>query len=126
MSNTLGGIPISDNMYLKGVEQGPSVMTSQVRTMDGISYVSATPIEGGRALTLGSTTQNSATQGFWCLGVIREIKALEKLGQPVLLEYQGTSYNVLITGTSSLEQFDQRVALSDEKVYTGQINLIEV
>ena len=123
---TLGGIVISDNMYLGGVTQARQVVPQQLRTSEGISLLTVHATPGGRTLTLGTTNLNGATQGIWCQSNIDEIKDLEATNVPVVLNHNGDIYNVRIVDTSDFTQFFQNEPVSPNKKYTGKITMIEV
>ena len=122
---TLGGVAISANMYLDGLESQPRVSVEQVRTIDGTSVVRTTPLNLGRSLTLGTQNGSGATQGIWCLSHIQEIKALEQLAAPVVLDYNGDIYGVVIAGTS-FTPFHTWEPEGPNKKFTGTVTLIEV
>lgn len=124
MTITLGSIAINENMYLDGINNAQVVATNQYRTIDGLSVPLIKETPGGRALTLGSVV-DSSTMGIWCQNVVDEIKAIEALGQVLILDYHGDIYNVIITSV----EFDQLLKweeVSPTKKYTGVINMLEV
>ncbi len=123
---TLGGIVISDNMYLGGVTQAQQIAYQQVRTVEGLSKLTAVGLTGGRNLTLGTVSMNSSIQGVWCQSVIDQIKVLEKTNADCVLNYQGTIYNVRIIDTTDFTQMFQFEETSPDKKYTGSIKMIEV
>ena len=125
MTITLGGITISDNMYLDGLESQPQVSVEQVRTIDGTSVVRTKSLNLGGTFTLGTQTLSGAVQGIWCLSYIQQIKALEQLGAVVVLDYKGTQYNVVIEGTNFSPMFQWEPEGPDKK-FTGTVSLIEV
>ena len=125
MTITLGGLDISDNMYLSGLESAQLVSVEQLWTIDGNSVVRSKPLNGGRRLTLGSQNQSGVTQGIWCLEDIQQVQVLEQLAQSLVLSYRGTDYNVIITGTTfnPLHQFEVE---GPYKKFIGSISLTEV
>ncbi len=125
MTITLGGIDINNNMYLSGVESASLVSVEQLWTIDGNSVTRAKPLNGGRLFTLGTQNQSGSTQGIWCYEDIELVQALEQLAQGVVLNYRGTDYNVLISGTSftPLHQFEEE---GPYKKFLGTISLTEV
>ncbi len=125
MTITLGGLDISDNMYLEGFESALLVSVEQLRTIDGISIVKTKPTPGGRNLTLGTQSKSGATQGIWCSELIDQIKDLELASQVVSLDYRGTLYDVIITGTK-FTPFHQWELEGPYKKFTGSISLTEV
>jgi len=124
MTITLGGVTISDDMYLSGLEANSQVAVEQQRTIDGISFVRVKPAPGGRVFSLGTQSRGGATQGIWDWSVIEQIKTLELLAQSVILTYRGTSYTVYITGTdfTPLLQFEVE---GPTKKFTGTVSLLE-
>lgn len=120
-------IPISDNMYLEGVETATPVIYQQERTVDGgLPSLTIFGNPGGRVLTLGTVQMNGAVQGIWCQSDIDAIKIVQAAGNAVILNYHGTFYNVLITSTAGLKQMFQNEPITPDKKYLGPINLIEV
>lgn len=125
MTINLGGIVISDNMYLNGIESASQVAIEQMRTIEGVSVVRAHPTPGGRALTLGSQNLSGMTQGIWCSETIDQIKELELAAVSVSLDYRGDIYAVIITGTRFVPMYQFELE-GPYKKFTGTISLIEV
>lgn len=125
MTITLGGVDISNNMYLSGLESAPLVSVEQVRTIDGVSYVRSTPTPGGRTFTLGTQSKTGTVIGLWCSTVIDQVKVLESLADPVTLDYRGDIYEVIIVETS-FDPFHAFEVEGPNKKFTGTITLIEV
>jgi len=121
---TLGGVTISDNMVLLGVEQANSVTTEQIRAADGTPYVKLYDSPGGRALQLG-TSQIGKIQGIWYQSVLDELRAVQDLKTPVVLNYNGEVFTVYITDFSSIEPLFQNEKRGPCKRYIGLIDLIE-
>ncbi len=126
MTVTLGGIVISDNMYLGGVVESKQVVHQQVRTVEGNSLLRVTTTPGGRTLTLGTTNLDGATQGIWCQSKIEEIKVFEAAGTSIILNHHGDTYTVRIIDTSDFAQMFQFEPASPDKKFTGKITMIEV
>lgn len=124
MTITLGGVTISNNMYLDGRETRPSVAVEQVVTIDGTSIIRTRALNLGGHFTLGSQS-SGAVQGIWCLSNIKDIKALEQLAVAVVLDYHGTLYNVVIESTN-FSPFFQWEPEGPGKKFTGTVSLIEV
>lgn len=122
---TLGGVSISTNMYLSGLESASLVSVEQLRTIEGVSVVRAKPTPGGRTLTLGTQNKSGATQGIWCWEIIEQIKTLELSASAIELNYRGDVYSVIIAGTS-FAAFHQWEPEGPYKKFTGSITLIEV
>jgi hypothetical protein len=125
MAITLGGVTINDNMYLDGIEKAQLTQVEQLRTVDGNSIVRVKATPGGRTLTLGTQNRGGATQGIWFSQVIDQVKSLEALAQPVVLDYRGDTYNVLIVETDFVP-FLQYEPEGSCKKFTGSITLLEV
>lgn len=123
---TLGGITISDNMYLGGITQSQQIAYQQVRTVEGLSKLTTVSLTGGRNLTLGTVSMNSAIQGIWCQSVIDQLKDLEKTNIDCVLDFHGDTYNVRIIDTTDFTQMFQFEEVSPDKKYTGSIKMIEV
>lgn len=121
---TLGGVTISDDMYLSGLESSKMVSVDQRRTIDGVSFVRLKPMIGGRALSLGSQNGGGSIQGFWELSTIEQIKSLELQAQSVILDYRGTQYTVFIVGTD-FQPFLQFEIEGPTKKFTGSVSLLE-
>lgn len=124
MSITLGGITISDNMYLDGIENASLASLQSERTVDGLSLTAAKATPGGRLLTLGSVV-DSSIMGIWCQSVIDEIKAIEAVPQVIELNYHGDTYNVIIESVDFTQLFKFE-PVTENKKYTGQVTLKEV
>lgn len=122
---TLGGVSISDDMYLSGLESSRLVSVDQQRSIDGFSIIRIKPSVGGRSLTLGSQNRGNSLQGLWDKSTIDSIKSLELQAQPVILSYRGTDYTVYIVGTefTPMLQFELE---SPTKKFTGSVSLLEV
>ncbi len=123
MTITLGGITLSDNMYLSGLESAPRAAVSQKRTILGTSILTVSPLIGGRRFTIGSDSKG-ATRGIWCYHTIEAIKELENQGVAVVLDYRGDIYEVVIVGTS----FRPMILHEPEgpnKKFIGTISVIE-
>ncbi len=126
MTITLGSVTINSDMYLEGVEKANGVVTQQERTIDGVSYLTVVSNPGGRLLTLGTSQLGNAIQGFWCQDIIDALKILEDSGDAQTLDYHGTTYTVVITGMSGINQFLQWEEVGPNKKYIGVIQLTEV
>src|SRR6056297_2596890 len=97
---TLGGVQISDNMYLRGVTEHPQVAFQQERTVEGISKQIVVPTPGGRTLSLETQQLSGSIQGIWCQSVIDAVKELELTGGVYELDHHGAVYQVRIIDTS--------------------------
>lgn len=124
MTITLGGVTISDDMYLSGLESNSQVSVNQQRTIDGLSVVRVNSNPGGRIFTLGTQNRSGAIQGIWEWSVIDQIKDLELAAQSVILDYRGSQYTVYITGTN-FEPLLQFEVESSSKKFTGTVSLLE-
>lgn len=120
----LGGIEISDNMYLDGINDAALSASSQKRLLGGGSVVFIQPQIGGITFTLGSQTQKGI-QGIWCQNVIDLLKPIEALATAVILDYHGDLYDVVIKEMTFTPIF-QNQSESTNKIFTGTITLIEV
>lgn len=123
---TLAGISVSKNMHLLGVTQANQVAYQHTRTVEGVSKLLVKPTPGGRVMSISSSQIGNAVQGIWCQSVIDEIKAVEKLASPVLLDYYGDLYTVYIVDTTDFTQMFQFEPISPTKSYTGKVTIIEV
>lgn len=124
MSITLGGVTISDNMYLDGINNAALISAQQYRSIDGLSLVLSKKQSGGRTITLGSVV-DSSVMGIWCQSVVDAVKLLEGDNSVLVLDYHGDTYNVLITGMEFTQLFKFEPVTSNKK-YTGTITMIEV
>ena len=122
---TLGGVTISDNMYLDGVLDAPLSGSTQKRLLGGGSVVFIQPQIGGRKFTLGTINGSVGTQGLWCQQTIEDLKVFESNTQSIVLDYRGDLYDVVIT-KMQFTPFQQNQLESPTKPYTGTITLIEV
>jgi hypothetical protein len=122
---TLGGVVISDDMYLDGLDNASLASVEQLRTVDGNSIIRARPTPGGREITLGTQNRSGATQGIWCYSVIELVKQMELAALPVSLNYRGTLFEIIITG-ANFEPLLQFELEGPNKMFTGTISLIEV
>lgn len=124
---TLGGVTISDNMYLGGIVEAKQIAHKQERTVTaGLSVLKTAPTPGGRTITLESTNLGGSIQGIWCQRVIEQVKAVEASNLPVVLDHHGTTYNVQIVDTTQFQQMFSFEASGPDKKYTGKITTIEV
>lgn len=125
---TVGGVVVSDNMYLSGVTEAKQIAYEQNRTVEGVSKLRTVLTLGGRTLTLGTSREggSGSIQGIWCQSVIDELKALEQLNSTLVLDHHGTTYNVKIVDTSGFTQMFKYEPVSPGKAYTGKLTMIEV
>lgn len=120
MSVTLGGIVLSDHLYLDGLDKSPAVAISEpFRLLGGSSRTQIGPtLSGGRQLALLSEYHVTHAQ-------VASLKAIE--GTETSLVHPTGTYTVII---ASLElEPDELLADPDsasELYYSGTINLIEV
>jgi hypothetical protein len=115
---TLGGLALSADLVLNGLENAPDLAFSQRRTLAGVSVVQSAPVLSGRVLTLES-------DGHLTLAQVQAIKALAAAGQEVALVHSRGSFTVLIVGVSVEPVFES----SDPEAtlwHSGEITLIEV
>lgn len=122
----LDNMTINCDMYLKGAESGLQVLVQQDRDLDGDSHVIINKINKGGSFTLGSQSDGSAIQGLWTLDEIQALKVIEGNGQPVVLNYRGNIYNVIITSLSEPTPFEINKLETAEKRYTMLVNILEV
>lgn len=121
MAITLGGITLPDDLVLEGIENAAGVAMSTRRTLGGRRIVTMGPsLITGRDLALQSENHLTLPQ-------VTAIKALEALGQTVLLVHPRASINVIITGVE-VEPDTMLVnpANSTDQWWSGTINMIEV
>lgn len=123
---TLGGVLISDNMYLSGREIADSLLYDQKISIGGESSVRVLPLTGGRTFSLGTQNRDGATQGLWCKSTIDQIKALQSTGIPLILNYKGDMFDVHVISTADLVPFHQFEEESPTKKFVGKITLLEV
>lgn len=121
MTVSLGGIALSDDLVLQGIEEAPGIAMSARRTLGGRQIVQVGPsLAGGRVLSLQSENHLTLSQ-------ITAIKAIESTGQAVILVHHRGTFSVLITGT----EVDPDTLLANPDTATnqwwsGKINMIEV
>lgn len=123
---SLGGVVVNDNMYLGGLNSAPMVSSTQIRTIEGASFLMVKGNFGGRVLTLGTTNGSGSVMGIWCQDVLDDIIALEEAALPITLDYRGTSYDVVITGKSDFVPFILTEPEGPSKSFTGHFILTEV
>ena len=87
----LGGITLSDDLVLSGLEDAVPVVVNQRRTVEGISILTVGANVGGRLLKLSGDKHFTLTQ-------IVAIQGVAALGQPVLLSHHRGDFTVMITG----------------------------
>ncbi|MCA1807446.1 MAG: hypothetical protein LC687_06340, partial [Actinobacteria bacterium] len=113
-------------MYLEGVESAENIVYEQKRSLEGSSYLRTVALSGGRTLTLGTVSSSGSIMGLWYKKDVDDIKALELANAAVTLDYHGTTFTVKVVDTSNFEQFLHTEPVSDCKLYTGTITMIEV
>jgi len=123
---TLGGVTISDNMYLGGITEAKQVAHQQERTVEGVSKLRVVPTPGGRIITLESQNLNGSIQGIWCQSVIDEVKILEAANVAYTLDHHGTTYTVKIVDTTGFRPLFSFEPVTPNKKYTGKLITIEV
>lgn len=120
MTFSLGGLTLSDNLYLDGLDKAPAVGMSSRRTLGGRIVNQIGPqLIGGRSLQLQSELHITHAQE-------QSIKSMEAIGQPVTLVCPRGSYTVFISGIDLTP--DTQLANPDSATdlwYSGTINLIE-
>ena len=123
---TLGGVEISDNMYLGGVTEARQVAYQQEITVEGISKLRVMPTPGGRTITLETQQINGSIQGIWCQSVIDALKELEAANQTYILDHHGDEYYVKIVDTTGFRPMFSFEPVTPNKKYTGKLITIEV
>jgi len=116
-ATTLGGIALSPDLVLSGIEAANSWIYQPRRTLAGVSVVQAAPVVGGRSLTLVS-------EHHLDLAEVTAIKAVAALGQPVTLVHHRGTFTVYIVGVD----VDPAVDHSDpdgSEWQSGSITLLE-
>ena len=93
MSVTLGGVTLSDDLVLLGLETGGRVASSLRYTLGGVAVVQAVPLSGGRELVLQSENHLS-------LAEVQAVRDIEALAEPVTLVHHRGTFSVLNTGIS--------------------------
>lgn len=126
MTITLGGVLISSNMYLSGIETADTLIYDKKISLGGESDVRVLPLIGGRTLTLGTQNRDGATQGLWCKSTIDQIKAMQGTGIPLVLNYKGALFDVYVISTNDLVPFHQFEEESPTKKFVGKLTLLEV
>ena len=123
MTISLGGLTLSDHLYLDGIDNAPAVAYSARRTIGGRQVVQVGPLlVRGRTLSLQS-------EGHISHAEVASIKTMESLGLAVTLVHPRGTFSVLITGTE-LEP-DEFLSNPDSAAagsiwYSGTITMIEV
>ena len=119
MTVTLGGLTLSDNLVLDGLENSPAIAMSARRTLGGRMISTFGPsLTGGRSLSLQS--ENHLT-----LAQIISLKTFEASGAALTLSHPRGTFTVSITGIEV--EPDSMVVNPDGSIwYSGVINLIEV
>ena len=122
----IGGVAISDDMYLGGVTEASNSFYQQEFTVEGVSKLGVYPRTGGRQITLESQKNNGAIQGIWCQSTIDALKELEIAGDTVTLNHNGNLYSVKVVDTTGFSPLFQFEPVSPGKKYTGKLITIEV
>lgn len=123
---TLNGITINDSMYLDGVDSSRITVHEKKISIGGYSKIYSKKLIGGREFTLGTQNSSGPIQGIWLKSEIDAIKAVESLCSPVVLNYRGTQYNVIIADTSDFRPLHQFEIEGANKRFLGKITLMEV
>lgn len=118
MTVTLGGLVLSDELILSGLETAKNVVVSQRRSLAGRSITRIDPAPGGRTLTLSG-------ENHFTLGQITAIKELAATCQAVTLVHHRGTYHVKIIDTPVVPAIDYANP-SDDEWYSGEITMIEV
>ncbi len=122
MTVSLGGIVLSDDLVLEGLETARKVAYSSRRTLAGRHVLQVgPPLNGGRILSLQS--ENHITHAE-----LLAIKAVEAVGAVVTLVHHRGVFSVLITAIE-LEPDSSLANPADDSTdlwYSGTINLLEV
>lgn len=122
MTVSLGSVILSDHLILQGTEAAPGVSFSARRTLGGMMVVQLGPsLPSGRELALQSENHLSHAD-------VAAVKALEALGQPVVLVHPRATVSVLIVGVdvAADTEFVDPAAGGADPWYSGTINLLEV
>lgn len=123
---TLGGLTISDDMYLGGLTESNGMSVQQVRSVKGVSALRTFGKPGGRTLTLASSQANNSIQGIWCSWLIDDLKTLQNTQTPVTLTHDADTYTVVITETHEFQPLHKYEQQGPNKRYLGKIKMIEV
>jgi len=100
MPTLLGNIALSDHLLLRGLLSWTRVQLDAKRTIDGVYLAEpSAPMQGGRTLTL------DGSGGYFTVGQLKAILALQAQGQPVVLQHDQGSFTVWITGITSPEMY---------------------
>ena len=118
MTVSLGGIALSDELILDGIETATEVVITQRRTLAGVSNLTADPAPGGRQLQLQG-------DNHWDLAQVDAIRALRALMQPVQLVHHRGTFDVLI-GAIDVDPSISYSNPDDTTWYTGTVTMIEV
>jgi hypothetical protein len=119
MTTSLGGITLSDNLILGGIESAPGIAFSAKRTLGGRQIVQVGPsLSGGRVLTLQG-------ENHFTLGQVTAIKALSTSGASGAMVHARGSFTVIVTGVDVEPTIPYADPVSTDW-YSGTITLLEV
>jgi len=117
MTVSLGGLALSDNLYL---DIGPTgVSSSQRWLIGGASVVQADGNIGGRTLILEGIN-------CWTMAQVEQIRVMESQGLAVDLIHHRGNFQVFITDTSDLKPTRKYKNPVSTDWYTGTVTMIEV
>lgn len=116
----LGEIELSPHLILRGQHEWRECNIEEKRTIDGLHLWFTDTARGGRPLTL------DGSGGHFTVGELTRIRALQALGEPVVLTHHSGVYNVLIAGIEGVDPPIDYADYNDADWVSAQINLIEV
>jgi hypothetical protein len=123
MAVSLAGIPLHNSLILEGYFDTPDIHYSVTPTFGG-EVIQVLPASVGKDLNLVAEG-SSVKQGWFCYSQIESLKTIAKNGETVVLNYNGSIYNVLIISFDMMEWYKWDPIHSDKR-YSGHIKLKEM
>lgn len=116
----LGDLELSPELVLSGQHEWCAASIAQKRTIDGRHLWFADTAQGGRPLRL------EGQPGYFTVGELARIRALQAQARPVLLRHHSGVYRVLIAGIEGVDLLPDYADYRDDDWVSATINLIEV
>jgi hypothetical protein len=121
MAVTLNGVPLNDNLILRGHEERPLAMINVAPTLGGADVIQGLQLNASVPMELVALG-GAKKQGWFCSFQIELINAMMSSISPVVLNYHGVDYEVIVTDRQ-LEEWHTWEPPNDNKRFSGSIFL---
>lgn len=125
MSIILNGVYLDDDLIWSNEFDTVNLEQTIQRTVMGSIVISNFPTQNGREIILEATQSGSTFSGYFTRLQVKEFKILEESALPVVFEYNGDIFNVIIkAGGVQVSPWVSRPDHEDTDFYTGTLTLV--